>query len=579
MIIITYCKTSAETIEQDIGKPEYRYYCFWKKYLPAMEQIGTVVVVRDPAKEVDELYKQYRSQKQQCVFLSFTGPDEILSGLRCPTVCVFDWEYSSIPNEALDGSVNSDWVASLKRVGRTLTLSSYAEEAVKRSISRHYPVETVPAPILSLSGTPAKTTAIEAGGASFELEVRGKVFDSDKFEISYDGITPIQEKDSATCAVSVWDAKAIHHFFGRENVEATQLLVGFYSAEDWGAWSRTTAPWIILPTAVDGKVEINIELVAYGDNINRDIDVALGAQSQKMRVGSQLETVTLEYQLDEPADSLRFSGLAISQTSSTGDHRTLGLGLKSFTISRPGEAGEILEAEPGSTHSERLPLARVRAEGIVYTSEFDPADSNKNWEDILSAFCWVFKDTPDATLILRMANNDISMFLGVLLLRFSELSPFKCRVIAVQGFLDDEQYSNLYNATNYVVNTSYCEGQCLPLMEYMARGIPAISPGHTGMRDYISKDNAFIVDSNTTPTYWPNDKRHSYRTLVYEVNWGSISRAFQESYRVAKEHPEHYSSMGRAAREVMEKNFSVEVVAPKLEAFLQKTCKKRFFFW
>ena len=577
MILITYSKTTAETIEHDIGKPEYSYYFIWKKYLPAMERVGTVVAVRDPLKEVDALYHKYRAEKEACVFLSFTPPDGTALGLRCPTVCVFAWEFSTIPNEAWDGNKSSNWVSALERIGYALTLSTYAEDIVKRSISPRYPIATVPAPVCSLSSTDRGHSPTEVNYNSFALEVSGKVVDSDKFDITFDRVTPIRDDDSEGAKAVAWDAKPLRYEFNKDNLGATQLMVGFYAAEEWGAWSRTTSPWIILPKSVRGKVELAIEMLAYGDNVDREIKVVLGSQSREVVVSAHLKTFTLSYDLEGLADAIQFSGLTITQTTGARDHRTLGLGIKCISVYRPGESALILGAAEREPYKVPQLKSRVTGNGVVYTSVLNPADGRKNWEDMVSAFCWAFKDTPDAILILKMTHTDSSMFLGVMLQRFSQLAPFKCRVIAIQGYLDDEQYANLIAATNYVVNTSYCEGQCLPLMEYMAQGIPAVSPDHTAMADYITKANAFIVNSNTKPTFWPNDERRCYRALMYEVNWGSIKRGYEQSYRLVKEDEQRYLEMGRNAYQVMQEGFSVEAVTPKLEAFLVNAAKRQFF--
>ncbi len=577
MILLTYSKTTADTIEQDIGKPEYSYYFIWKKYLPAMEKVGTVVVVRDPMSEVDALYHKYRAEKKECVFLSFTPPDETPLGMRCPTVCVFAWEFSTIPNEAWDGSETSNWVSALKRAGHALTLSTYAEDTVRRSISEHYPIATVPAPVCSTSSANVAHSLAEVNCGPFNLEVSGTVIDSDKFDITFDRVTPIRDGDGEGGGAVVWDSRPLRYEFNKDNLSGTQLMVGFYAAEEWGAWSRTTAPWIILPKSVHGKVEVAIEMLAHGDNVDREIKVVLGAQSREVVVGAHLETFTLSYDLEDLVDAIQFAGLTVTQTTGARDHRTLGLGIRCISVYRPGESAPILGAEELDLSNEPQRKSRVVGAGVVYTSVLNPADGRKNWEDMISAFCWAFKDTPDATLILKMTHTDISTFLGVMLQRFSQLAPFQCRVIAIQGYLDDEQYANLIAATNYVVNTSYCEGQCLPLMEYMAQGIPAVSPDHTAMADYVTKANAFVIESDTKPTFWPNDERRCYRALMYEVNWGSIKRAYEQSYRLVKEDEQRYLEMGRNAYQVMQEAFSVEAVAPKLEAFLVNAAKRQFF--
>ena len=49
--------------------------------------------------------------------------------------------------------------------------------------------------------------------------------------------------------------------------------------------------------------------------------------------------------------------------------------------------------------------------------------------------------------------------------------------------------------------------QCLPLMEYMAAGTPAIAPYSTALQDYITDLNSFLVSTGAAPTNWQHDER------------------------------------------------------------------------
>src|SRR5690606_26420289 len=85
----------------------------------------------------------------------------------------------------------------------------------------------------------------------------------------------------------------------------------------------------------------------------------------------------------------------------------------------------------------------TRISGVVYVSVLNPKDGRKNWANILTAFCWAFRDVEDATLILKMSQKDLSTYQPELLDLLKRLSPFSCRVIALHGFLDDSEYQSL----------------------------------------------------------------------------------------------------------------------------------------
>jgi glycosyltransferase involved in cell wall biosynthesis len=226
---------------------------------------------------------------------------------------------------------------------------------------------------------------------------------------------------------------------------------------------------------------------------------------------------------------------------------------------------------------EPLPLPNERREGvselelggIVYTAVFNPGDGRKNWVDMISAFCIAFAHIADATLVLKLSHHDISEVVPKMLECMHKGGNFACRIVIVHGYLKQDDYERMVDATSYAVNTSHGEGQCLPLMEYMSRGKPAVAPRHTAMLDYIDQSCAFIVDSFLEPGTWPHDMRQAFRTLREHVRVDSLIQAYRSSYYVAKEEPATYRAMAAAARRSLRAYCSHAAVAPRLAAFLQ----------
>ncbi len=151
----------------------------------------------------------------------------------------------------------------------------------------------------------------------------------------------------------------------------------------------------------------------------------------------------------------------------------------------------------------------------------------------------------------------------------ARLRPFRCRVVANAASLTDAVYVRLARASTYAVNASSGEGQCLPLMESMSCGMPAISPRHTGMEDYVDETNAFLVDTSLEPASWPQDPRRMYRTLSHRLNVASLMAVFRESYRVARDEPARYQAMSRSAVERLRRHCSFPVVREKLARYLR----------
>lgn len=223
--------------------------------------------------------------------------------------------------------------------------------------------------------------------------------------------------------------------------------------------------------------------------------------------------------------------------------------------------------EPSQARPE---LRHITVSGVVYTTVLNPADGRKNWVDLVTAFCWAFKNTDDVTLIVKMTHHDLEHYRIVLMTLLSRLAPFRCRVLVLHGFLEDEQYQALIGASSYYVNASSGEGLCLPLMEFLSSGKPVIAPGHTAMADYLNEQVAFLLKCSPEPTCWPHDPTGMLFTHRHRLNWQSLMEAFRSSYQVACSNPARYQSMSRDAFRQMQDFASIERVSEPLEAFLQQ---------
>lgn len=212
---------------------------------------------------------------------------------------------------------------------------------------------------------------------------------------------------------------------------------------------------------------------------------------------------------------------------------------------------------------------RLTLEGVIYSTVLNPYDGRKNWRDLVGAFVWAFRATPDAVLLIKLTRFDVEDGLMPVLQHLSTLGDFACRIVLVHGLLSNEAYSGLIDAASYAVNASYGEGQCLPLMEYMSAGRPAIAPAHTAMLDYVSSQNAFVVASQPELTHWPHDQRKAKRCLHHKVSFADLVRQFRESHRVAGEDPERYARMSAAAVEAMRAFCSDEVAEQRLAEVAQ----------
>lgn len=206
--------------------------------------------------------------------------------------------------------------------------------------------------------------------------------------------------------------------------------------------------------------------------------------------------------------------------------------------------------------------------GVVYTSVFNPADGRKNWVDMLNAFLVALADRPDATLVLKLIAKSPAVVRQVIDYYLHRQLPHRCTVAFVCDFLSEEEMLRLCAGSTYYLQSTRAEGNCLPLMNYLAAGRPGISPDHSSLGDYFRPGLGFVVASHPEPSAWPHDRRLRLRTSWGRIVWPSLHDQIAASYRVAVARPVEYAAMARDCRTAMEAWAGEPAVARRLDSAL-----------
>lgn len=262
----------------------------------------------------------------------------------------------------------------------------------------------------------------------------------------------------------------------------------------------------------------------------------------------------------QPSTELSVSGLLIDAGS---------VDLSLFAVGKANVVGvQALNALNNRLRAADRKAFTATISGVVYAAVFSPVDGRKNWPALLSGFIHAFRDNPEAALILKSTHHDVIRGVLPILSELARLGPFKCRVLLVQGLLPEDQYQALLDASSYIVNASSGEGQCLPLMEFMSGGRPAIAPSHTAMLDYVTAENTFVIPSVLKPAIWPHDPRRAIRCVQHEVSFRGLVNAYRASFEVAKNQPGEYALMSAAATTALQRFCSDAVVTSRLRELL-----------
>ena len=212
---------------------------------------------------------------------------------------------------------------------------------------------------------------------------------------------------------------------------------------------------------------------------------------------------------------------------------------------------------------------QISLSGVVFTTVFNPFDRRKNWEDLLSAWNAVLGDQEGVTLVLKLVGNDPSG-IDEVLSRCQALDLQRGgRLILLTGFLTDAQMVDLARATTWYVTPTRAEGACLPLMQWLAAGRPAVATCHTAMRDYFSDAQGLVVESHPEPCPWPHDPSQVFRTTWQRTVWSSLAEQLRLAHHMAVHDPRRYAGLSQAARQVSRERHHPSVVGPRLRRQLR----------
>lgn len=487
MIFAIYSELNDGNIQLNLGRPQYSYYFLLKSFRQVFATLGEVVHIKDPELEVDALFDASKRRGQDCLFVCFTPPNLAPVQFRCPTLCLFAWEFSTIPSDSWDGNPANDWRWVFKQLSGVIATSSDTAAVVAAAmedVSESLPVLSLPTPTWEDMSRLRECDAAAHLDSGSRLQTRGYLQDSASIDFDLKNLLP-------------------RHFYTTQFWEATQR----------------------------GPANTN--------TFNQGLQPMDSTQPRPSRIKIILRRLKM-WSRDV------------------------------FTSSDNLTTSVAPAASPPMQNQDSEDQALVEVSGIVYTTVLNPEDGRKCHLDLLTAFVWAFRDKPDVTLIMKMTQKDSESYKHALNHTLHQLFPFQCRIIIFNGFLSSEEYEDLINASTFYVNTSYCEGLCIPLMEFLSAGKPVIAPMHTAMADYINKEFAFITESSIETNVWPQDPRGKYTAERYRNNWESIVRAYHSSYETVSKDRAEYARRSKLAMTTMEKFCSLPAVSARLGKFISE---------
>lgn len=239
----------------------------------------------------------------------------------------------------------------------------------------------------------------------------------------------------------------------------------------------------------------------------------------------------------------------------------------------------IQDTMDGAARSRGATLASLMASLAVdkpslYLSVFNVHDYRKQIEPLLEGFLRFSEQNPDAILLLKMSTPHRAKRLANRILLEEQVSDagrmirpmVSDRIWITDGVLTRSELNRLYDAASFYICTSHAEGQNLPLLEAMARGVVPITVDHTAMSDYISDNDAVVIPSRTRPL----DIRLTARYRMYgvETNYVDADDVRSALERAGDMDDDAYAHRSSASWEEVRAQFGLEAFGDRLRTLV-----------
>jgi tetratricopeptide (TPR) repeat protein len=152
-----------------------------------------------------------------------------------------------------------------------------------------------------------------------------------------------------------------------------------------------------------------------------------------------------------------------------------------------------------TTEGSRLQFLKdINAYKFLYVGK---VEERKATPEMIVTFDYAFKDNPDVRLIVAGQTNtkalDFNKCIQDLGLRHPE------KIIRVGPFARSSELAALYRSCDAFVMPTRAEGWGLPIIEAMACGLPVIVTGYSGLTEFATNENAYLIDFTMTDILKP----------------------------------------------------------------------------
>ncbi len=221
-------------------------------------------------------------------------------------------------------------------------------------------------------------------------------------------------------------------------------------------------------------------------------------------------------------------------------------------------------------------LARAQEDRppVIYVSVFNAHDFRKQIGPMIEGFLKFAGRRPEAVLLLKMTTPDTANAINDILLKEQIMNVGRMippmvseRIWITKQVLTRDEMNRLFDIAAFYLCTSHAEGQNLPLLEAMGRGVVPVSVDHTAMGSYISDETAVVMPSLKQPL----DRRLTTRYGLFglETHFVTPEIIDETLERSASLPAEDYAARSAAALAAVQEQYGLATFAEKFNALVE----------
>lgn len=211
----------------------------------------------------------------------------------------------------------------------------------------------------------------------------------------------------------------------------------------------------------------------------------------------------------------------------------------------------------------------------TFVTVFNAHDYRKQIAPMIRGFVEFLRTNPNALLLCKMTSVDRVHSINDILSReqFTEVGHLLPAIInekiwITKQVLTREEMTALYDVSDHYLCTSHAEGQNLPLLEAMGRGVVPVSVAGTAMDDYISDKTAVVIPTEVRPF----GKRLTARYGIFGLTTHFTTAEWvADALRAAMRMPSDvYAARSAAALDVVRERYGAAAFAAAIRGLEQR---------